>query len=111
MDVTVESVCLKFPLDLSMGGILAIHEGDTVLDARELDISVKPLPLLELQAEVDGIHLYDAKLNTKGLIAEAVIKGSLEELSLDSHSTDIKKGNAVIDNDCTLFRNYSLALL
>ena len=109
MDVTVESVCLKFPLDLSMGGILAIHEGDTVLDARELDISVKPLPLLELQAEVDGIHLYDAKLNTKGLIAEAVIKGNLEELSLDSHSTDIKKGNAVINK--ALLRDADLQVL
>ena len=109
MDVTVESVCLKFPLDLSMGGVLAIHEGDTVLDARELDISVKPLPLLELQAEVDGIHLYDAKLNTKGLIAEAVIKGNLEELSLDSHSTDIKKGNAVINK--ALLRDADLQVL
>ena len=109
MDVTVESVCLKFPLDLSMGGILAIHEGDTVLDARELDISVKPLPLLELQAEVDGIHLYDAKMNTKGLIAEAVIKGNLEELSLDSHSTDIKKGNAVINK--ALLRDADLQVL
>ena len=47
MEVSVESVHLKFPLDLSMGGILAIHEGDTVLDARELDVSVRALPLLE----------------------------------------------------------------
>ena len=97
MEVSVESVHLKFPLDLSMGGILAIHEGDTVIDARELDISVRALPLLELKAEVDGIHLYEAKLNTKGMIDACVIKGKLEELSLDSHSTDIKNGLAVVN--------------
>ena len=109
MEVSVESVHLKFPLDLSMGGILAIHEGDTVLAARELDISVKPLPLLELQAEVDGFHLYDAKLNTKGMIDACVIKGNMAELSLDSHSTDIKNGLAVVNK--ALLRDADLQVL
>ena len=97
MDVTVESVHLKFPLDLSMGGLLAIQEGDTVVYARELDISVKALPLFQLKAEVDDIHLYDAKLNTKGLIDACVVKGTLAEMSLDSHSTDIKNEFAVVN--------------
>ncbi|MBO4672782.1 MAG: translocation/assembly module TamB domain-containing protein [Bacteroidaceae bacterium] len=109
MEVTVESVHLKFPLDLSMGGIVAIEEGDTVLAARELDISVKALPLLDLQAEVDGIHLYDAKLNTKGMIDACVIKGNLAELSLNSHSTDIKNGLAVVNE--ALLREADLAVL
>ena len=97
MEVTVESVHLKFPLDLSMGGLLAIQEGDTVVYARELDISVKAMPLFHLQAEVDGIHLYDAKLNTKGLIDACVVKGTLAEMSLDSHSTDIENEFAVVN--------------
>ena len=109
MEVSVESVHLKFPLDLSLGGVLAIHEGDTVLDARELDICVKPMPLLDLQAEVDGFHLYDAKLNTKGLIDVCVIKGNLAELSLDSHSTDIKNGLAVVNK--ALLREADLQVL
>ena len=109
MEVSVESVHLKFPLDLSMGGLLAIQEGDTVIAARELDISVRALPLLELKAEVDGIHLYEAKLNTKGMIDACVIKGKLEELSLDSHSTDIKNGLAVVNK--ALLRDADLQVL
>ncbi|MBR0046507.1 MAG: translocation/assembly module TamB domain-containing protein [Bacteroidaceae bacterium] len=109
MEVTVESVCLKFPLDLSMGGILALEEGDTVVAARELDISVKALPLFRLQAEVDGIYLYDAKLNTKGLIEACVVKGSLAELSLDSHSTDIENEFAVVNK--ALLRDADLTVL
>ena len=109
MDVTVESVCLKFPLDLSMGGMLAIQEGDTVLFARELDVSVKALPLFRLEAEVDGVHLYDAKLNTKALIDACVVRGSLAELSLDSHSTDIQNEYAVINE--ALLRDADLTVL
>ena len=109
MDVSVESVHLKFPLDFSMGGVLAIEEGDTVLSARELDIRVKALPLLEWKAEVDGIHLYDAKLNTKGMMDACVIKGNLAELSLNSHSTDIKNGLAVVNE--ALLRDADLMVL
>ena len=109
MDVTVESVHLKFPLDLTMGGLLAIQEGDTVVAARELDVSVKAMPLFELKAEVDDIHLYDAKLNTKGLIDACVVKGTLAEMSLDSHSTDIKNEFAVVNK--ALLRDADLMVL
>ena len=49
MDVTVEEVSLKFPLDLSMGGMLAVQDGDTVVAARELEVSVRALPLFHLK--------------------------------------------------------------
>ena len=109
MEVSVERVCLKFPLDLSMGGVLAVDEGDTLLDARELDVSVRALPLFRLEAEVDGVHLYDAKLNTKGMIDLCVLKGNLAELSLNSHSTDIKNGLAVINE--ALLRDADLTVI
>ena len=109
MDVTVESVSLQFPLDLSMGGLLAVQDGDTVVAARELDVSVKALPLFELKAEVDGIHLYDAQLNTKDLIEAAVIKGQVAELTLTSHSTDLKNELAVVNK--ALLRDADLTVL
>lgn len=109
MEVTVESVSLKFPLDLSMGGMLAVQDGDTVIAARALDVSVRALPLLEMKAEVDGIHLYGAKLNTKDLIDAAVIKGRLAELSLDSHSTDLNEELAVVNK--ALLRDADLMVL
>ncbi len=84
MDVSVERFSLQFPLDVAVGGVLAVQDGDTVLDAGELTISLEALPLLNLEAEVGGIHLHDTKLNTKDLIEAAVIKGSVAELSLDN---------------------------
>lgn len=109
MQVTVDNVYLKFPLDLSMGGMLAVKEGDTILDARELDISIKAKPLLKMKAEVDDVHLYDLKLNTKDLIEACVIKGRLAELGLDSHSTDLSKEHAVVNK--ALMRDADLLVL
>ena len=97
MNVTVGSVALRFPLDLSIGDMMAIQDGDTVVDARRLDVSVRLLPLLDMQVEVDGISLSDVKLNTKELIEAASIRGTLKELSLDSHSTDLNLELAVVN--------------
>lgn len=97
MEVTVEDVSLKFPLDLSMGGMLAMQDGDTVVYARELDVSVKALPLFKMKAEVDGFHLYDAKINTKDMIDAAVVRGRLAELSVVARDTDLKEQLAVVN--------------
>lgn len=107
MDVAVESVCLKFPLDLSMGGMSVVDEGDTLVYANTLDVSVRLLPLFKGEAEVDGVTLADTRLNTKGLIDACEIIGHVGEISLDSHSTDLKSEFAVVNkaliSDADLF--------
>ena len=97
MDVTVGGVYLRFPLDLTISDMRALQDGDTIVDVRRLDISVKARPLLDSKVEVDGIRLSDAKLNTKELIEAVSIRGTLKELSLDSHSTDLKQELAVVN--------------
>ena len=89
MEVSVESVYLTFPLDLKMGGMLAIQEGDTVLDAQSLDLSIQLLPLFSGQIEVDGIQLENTKLNTREIVDAALVKGSIGHVSLDSHGIDL----------------------
>ncbi len=109
MEVSVESVSLKFPLDFSMGGMLAVQEGDTVLDAKELDLSVKMLPLFCGELEVDGMHLREAKVNTRNIVDAAQIIGHIGEFSMDSHSTDIVADSAVIST--ALLKNTDLTVL
>lgn len=107
MDVGVETVRLKFPLDLSMGGMSAVQDGDTLIYATALDVSVRLMPLLEGKVEVDGIQLLDTRLNTKGMIDACAISGHVGEISLDSHSTDLKSEFAVVNkaliSDADLF--------
>lgn len=107
MDVTVESVRLKFPLDLSMGGMSAVQNGDTLVAARSLEVSVRLKPLFDGKAEVDGVRLLDTRLNTGDMVEACSIKGHVGEISLDSHSTDICNELAVVNkalvSDADLF--------
>ncbi|MBQ9362093.1 MAG: translocation/assembly module TamB domain-containing protein [Bacteroidaceae bacterium] len=89
MQVSVERVLLKCPLDLSMNGMLALQEGDTVLNAEELALSVRFMPLFHGNVEIDDIHLKNTRLNTRSLIEACQIKGYVGLLSLVSHSTSL----------------------
>ncbi len=89
MDVTVEHVRLSFPLDLEMGGMLAIQEGDTVLDAKSLEMSIQLLPLFSGKVEVDKVCLEETKLNTRGIVESMQVKGNVGLLTLESHNIDL----------------------
>ena len=98
MDVSVGSVRLKFPLDLEMGDMLAVQDGDTVLNAKNLDVSVKLMPLFRGEVEVDYVTLTDTKLNTKELIEAVKIEGDVGEIYLDSHSVNLNEGLANLNH-------------
>ncbi len=97
MQVSVEAIRLKCPLDLSLNGMLAIQEGDTVLDAEELALSIRFMPLFKGEVEVDDIHLTNTKLNTRNLIEACTIKGQVGRLALASHSTSLTDEMAVVN--------------
>ena len=98
MDVSVGSVRLKFPLDLEMGDMLAVQDGDTVLNAGSLDVSVKLLPLFKGQVDVDYVTLTNTKLHTKELIEAVKIDGNVGEIFLDAHSVDLNEGIAQLNH-------------
>ncbi len=97
MEVSIEKVRLKCPLDLCLNGMLAVQEGDTVLDSEELALSVRFVPLLSGNVEVDDVHLTNTKLNTRELIEACRIKGWVGKLSLVSHSTSLTDELAVVN--------------
>lgn len=97
MDVSIENVRLKYPLDLSLGGMLAVQDGDTVLNAEELRLSVQFLPLLDKQVNIDDITLRNADVNTRGLIDAVLIKGHVGELEAYTHGVDLKDSKVLIN--------------
>lgn len=98
MEVSVGSVRLKCPLDLAMGDMLAVQRGDTVACARTLDVSVRLLPLLRGELEVDRADLLSARLNSLQLIDAAHISGQVGQLSLSAHSVDWTRETAVVSH-------------
>ncbi len=91
IDFRIGKVRLAFPLDLAVHDVLATEQGDTLLEARALRLDVQLLPLLEGRAEVDGVELYNVKLNTKSYVADTHIVGYAKELTAAAHSIDWKQ--------------------
>ncbi len=103
MDVSVGRVRLAFPLDLAIHDVLATQENDsiegqvdTIADVRELVASVRLLPLLRGEVEVDALDLSGAKVNTAGIIHECRVKGTLGRFSLNSHGIDLGAGTVLV---------------
>lgn len=87
--VEIGYVRLAFPLDLALQDMLATDaEGDTLVNARALRLNVRLLPLFKGRADVDGFALYDARLNTKGLIPDTEVRGRVGELSAEAHGVE-----------------------
>lgn len=106
--IAVDNVCLSFPLDLSINGFKMIQRNDslpqvrdTVADVGSLVVSVKMLPLLNKQIEIDKLDFNRLKINTADFIHEARVKGTIERLSVKSHGIDWGKETANV-NDAVL---------
>lgn len=107
MDVKIERVRLRFPLDLALGGMLAtandtLQDGairpDTVLNAEELQVSLKLCPLFDGKVVLNGLHLRHASVNTRDMVEACVVRGSVGEFSAVSHNTSLTDELAVLNH-------------
>lgn len=102
-NVSVESVSLKFPLDLSLGGVRAVerneespHCGEQILDCEELILDVSLMPLFHGEVVVNKAELNNTDLNTLDIIPAASIKGHVGELSTRDVSMLLDSGGATV---------------
>jgi hypothetical protein len=98
MEISIAHVNLRFPLDLSIDGFKMIQQNDslpqvkdTVADAGNLVVNIQLMPLFHQQVEVDALKFSKLKVNTTNFIHKARIKGTLGQLSLESHGIDLSK--------------------
>lgn len=108
--VSVDRVLLKFPLDVSLGGVNVNSPSDgfsatdfqgTDTDApqfhvSELLLTVKPLPLLSGELQVEKLRLSDTDLNTAGLVESMQMRGHVGELRTNDVSMLLDRGDAVV---------------
>ncbi len=91
LSFSIDRVRLSFPLDLSVRGVRADERGDSVLRAEELVLSVEFWPLLGGQANVDGLTLRDAGVNTRDLVANTQVIGTLKTFTARLHGVNWRK--------------------
>ena len=83
LDVPIDRLRLRFPLDLELAGLtVADVEGDTLVAARSALIDLDLSDIFQKRIGLDAVTLTEARLNTKDWIASAIIRGQLAEFSL-----------------------------
>lgn len=97
MDIRIERIDLRFPLNLLVRGVEVIQKPDTLLVLERLNVHVQALPLLKGKIEVDDITLSRVAVNSAGLIDGMRIKGVLGHFVLESHGVDLSNEMAVIN--------------
>lgn len=105
MNISVDRVCLVFPLDLGIDGVKVIQQNDslpqvkdTVADIKRIVVDVQLMPLLHSDVQIDRFDVYDMKVNTADFVHEARVKGVIGLLSIASHGIDLKKETVRLDN-------------
>lgn len=105
MQISVNHVSLKFPLDLSVEGFRMIQPNDslpqvrdTVADVDRLVVDVKLMPLFKQTVVIDELEFNHMKLNTTDFVHEARVKGIVGRLAVKSRGINWEKQTVNIDN-------------
>ena len=77
MNISVERIDLRFPLNLLVRGVEVIQQPDTLLSLESLNVRVQAWPLLKGKVEVDEVTLSQVAVNSANLIEGMQIKGVL----------------------------------
>ncbi|OKZ13336.1 MAG: translocation/assembly module TamB [Bacteroides oleiciplenus] len=117
MDISVERIDLRFPLNLLVRGVqvvqpvradrqtaaapddtLAVRQTpDTLLLLESLNVRVQAWPLIRGQVEVDEVTLNGVSVNSANLIEGMHLKGVLGRFFLESHGINLKTEDAVLN--------------
>lgn len=71
MQIQVERIDLRFPLNLLVRGVEVIQQPDTLLSLESLNVRVQAWPLLKGKVEVDEVTLSQVAVNSANLIEDA----------------------------------------
>lgn len=97
MNISVERIDLRFPLNLLVRGVVVVQQPDTLLNLESLNVSVQALPLLQGKVEVDDVTLKNVALNSADLVEGMKLEGTLGEFYLESHCVDLNKENVILN--------------
>ena len=97
MQIQVERIDLRFPLNLLVRGVEVIQQPDTLLSLESLNVRVQAWPLIKGKVEVDEVTLNQVAVNSAGLIEGMKIKGVLGCFFLQSHGVDLSNEIAIIN--------------
>ena len=99
MDISIDKLRLKWPVDLSLQGVTIIEAtGDTMVNAREVIADVKLAPLLNLDFQINRLDLRDGYYRMVSPDSSMILKINAGLLTVDDRSSaDMKNSRLMIN--------------
>lgn len=102
--ITIETVRLRFPLDLQLGGVGVVQRNDsmpqirdTIVSARRVVCELQLRPLFDKRVEIDIAEMDSVRLNTATFIPDCRVRGSVGRLLVTSHGIDLNSDTILIN--------------
>ncbi len=95
LDIRLQRIRLKFPLDLDLQEFSAT-DPDTVLAVKHVVVDLDLSPILKGRLGVDALDITDGVIDTKDLIATVVIRGRLGNFHLKADEISLKQHVATL---------------
>ncbi|MBQ8049992.1 MAG: translocation/assembly module TamB domain-containing protein [Bacteroidaceae bacterium] len=94
MDIRLERIRIKFPLDLDLQQLTATTPLDTVLSVQHAIVDLNLRRLLDRHIGVEALDLQEGVLDTRDLIATVRVKGRLGNLHVDANDISLRDKRA-----------------
>lgn len=94
--LSVDSLLLRFPLQLGVGGVLLTEQADTMLHLGRATVQVEFLPLLCGEVKIDTLGISTATVNTGNMTDALSIDGHIVRLEADSLLFSFDSGTLTI---------------
>ncbi|MCR5679054.1 MAG: translocation/assembly module TamB [Prevotella sp.] len=91
MDISIDHVDLRFPLDLGIDGVSVVKGEDTIAAIERAVADVKLWPLLNSKVVLNQLELTQTRLNTMNFIDDIRFAGTLGQLSFSSPGIDLDR--------------------
>ena len=94
MDISLERIRIKFPLDLDLQRLTATTPPDTILSVRHALVDLDLRQIFQRHIVVDALDLQDGVLDTRDLIATVRVKGRLGNLHIEADDIALRDQRA-----------------
>lgn len=99
LDITIDRLLIKFPLDISVDGLLVIDEQrDTMVQAGNFTASIAVKPLFDLEVNVDEARLTNGLYRMVAEDSSMVLKAKVQHCGIKGIALDIDHNSLNLDN-------------
>lgn len=96
MQIAINRIDLRFPLNLKITDVQVVSRRDTLLQVKHMSFRMKAFPLLSGRVEIEYVRLRNTGIYSRDLIRGMCLRGWLSDVKLDSR-IDFNRHTAIID--------------